>query len=368
MTPDPAPPRPRPRGLVRLVPVIGLLLLSPVCAEYLIGYDSSIGSPPALLAGLLVLAPLYGAAAVLIREAVRRTGRGWPAILLLSTAFGLAQAGLIDQSLFTLEFDQDDPDWASEQPPTVVPGLGIDARHLLNWVGGHVIWSFAAPIAVVEACAPRIADRPWLGRIGTVVMAVLYLGAAALIAGDAAAGGRAAAPVELVATAAAVLALAAAAFLLPRRRPAAAAGPAPGRGGAAGRAGTVGRAPSPWVFGVAAWLLLLAEQSLPTSWSWRAVAADIALLALLGALVLWGARRQGWSRAHTLAVAGGALLVRAGLSFLVEPLGEPDYTLKYISNAAITLGVVLVLTWAAHRLRRSAAPTPATPAGPRPSP
>ncbi|MDA0563992.1 hypothetical protein LG943_06580 [Streptomonospora sp. S1-112] len=370
MTPDSAPPQSRPRGWGRLVPVVGLLLLSPVCAEYLIGYDASIGSPLAMLAGLLVLAPLYGAVAVLIREATRRTGRGWPTVLLLSTAFGLVQAGLIDQSLFALEFDSGDPDWANEQPPTVIPGLEIDARHLLNWVGGHVIWSFAAPIAVVETCTPRRADRPWLGPVGLAVMALLYLGAAALIASDVYATDRAAAPVELLATAAVVLTLVAAAFLIPRPRTTTApraraestetaqTEAAPAETAQAGRGKAPGRAPSPWAFGVAAWLILLAEQSLPTTWTWSAVAADVALLALLGALVLWGSRRPGWSRAHTLAVAGGALLVRAGLSFLVEPLGEPDYTLKYVSNTAITLGVTLLLAWAAHRLPRTTPPPP----------
>src|SRR5581483_5865874 len=53
----------------RWLPALGLLLLSPVCAEYLIGYDQIIGRPRELLAGLLILAPLYGAVAVMIREA-----------------------------------------------------------------------------------------------------------------------------------------------------------------------------------------------------------------------------------------------------------------------------------------------------------
>ncbi|GAA2662442.1 hypothetical protein [Streptomyces vastus] len=92
--------------------------------------------PLELLAGLLILAPLYGTVAVLIREITRRTGRGWPTILLLSAAFGVIQAGLIDQSLFDNEVDADDPDWATQALVTLIPGLGVDAASLLNYVGG----------------------------------------------------------------------------------------------------------------------------------------------------------------------------------------------------------------------------------------
>ncbi|MFE2186610.1 hypothetical protein [Streptomyces sp. NPDC059455] len=148
----------------------GLLVLSPISAEYLIGYGESTGRPLELLAGLLILAPLYGTVAVLIREITRRTGRGWPTILLLSAAFGVIQAGLIDQTLFDNEVDADGPDWATQALVTLIPGLGVDAASLLNYVGGHVIWSFAAPIAVVESCAPRIANRRWLGPVGVGVI------------------------------------------------------------------------------------------------------------------------------------------------------------------------------------------------------
>ncbi|MER5217897.1 hypothetical protein ABT063_47220 [Streptomyces sp. NPDC002838] len=85
--------------------VAGLLVLSPISAEYLIGYGESTGRPLELLAGLLILAPLYGTVAVLIREITRRTGRGWPTNLMLSAAFGMIQAGLIDQTLFDNEVE-----------------------------------------------------------------------------------------------------------------------------------------------------------------------------------------------------------------------------------------------------------------------
>jgi hypothetical protein len=336
------PPRHRPAAA-------GLLLLSPVCAEYLIGYDASIGRPLHLLLGLLILGPLYGAVAVLIRETVRRAGRGWPTMLLLSAALGLAQAGLIDQSLFHLEFGEDDPDWATEQPVTPLPWLGVDAKNLLNWVGGHVIWSFAAPIAVVEACVPRAASRPWLGRTGLGVMTVLYLAAAALLISDV--EGPGATGAEAAGAAVTVAVLAVTAFALPRRT---------------GLLPRPGRVPGPWLLGAGAAAVFATDQMVGRSWT--ATAVDAAVLALLGtALLVWSAR-AGWTRRHVLAVAGAALLVRVGLSFLVEPLGNPSTAAKYGANATLTVCVVLLLAWASHRLRRvtdpaSPPPAPASPGG-----
>jgi hypothetical protein len=149
---------PRPPLLRRLAPVVGLLLLSPIAAEYLIGCGEIISRPLELLAGLVILGPLYGTVAVLIHEVARRAGRGWPTILLLGLAFGLVQAGLIDQSLFNCSYG-DIPSLEEDLRPTFIPLLGVSVSQLLNFVVGHMIWSFAAPIAVVEAVVPHQADR-----------------------------------------------------------------------------------------------------------------------------------------------------------------------------------------------------------------
>ncbi len=120
---------------------------------------------------------------MLIREAARRAGRGWPTILLLSFAAGLVQAGLIDQSLFNPSY-RDIPYWDDMRLPTYLPGLGFSAYMALNFLGGHMIQSFAAPIAVIESLHPKVARAPWLGRPGLVLMTVLYLGAAAVVLVD----------------------------------------------------------------------------------------------------------------------------------------------------------------------------------------
>ncbi|MFD9248652.1 hypothetical protein [Streptomyces bottropensis] len=322
-----------PRFRHRWAAVAGLLVLSPISAEYLIGYGESTGRPLELLAGLLILTPLYGTVAVLIREITRRAGRGWPTILLLSAAFGMIQAGLIDQTLFDLRTDTEGPDWATQPLVTLIPGLGVDAANFLNYVGGHVIWSFAAPIAVVESCAPRIADRGWLGPIGIGGLALLWALSATLIHIDTAADSPAD-PAQLIGAAAVAVALITAAFTVRS---------APTRSAAT--------APSWWLVGGVTGVAWCAGQLLPATWT--GVTVNVAVMVVLGWLLLRWSRRQGWDRRHVLAAAGSALVVRAGLSFLVEPLGDSvDLTVKYMVNAAMLGGVTSLVFIAAHRLRR----------------
>jgi hypothetical protein len=298
-----------PRLRRRLAPVAGLLVLSPICAEYLSGYQAF--NPLVLLAYLGIFAPLYGTVAVLIRELTRRTGPGWPTILLLGAAFGLIQAGLIDQSLFNPGYlDNDDPTWAQawrqERQATRIPGLGISASQLLGFVGGHMIMTFAAPIAVIEGCVPRLADRPWLGRIGLTVIGLLYLlGAGFVFIYDTRPRGFLAAPAQPIGTAVVVAALIMAALALPRR---AAAAPSPKR------------APRPWLVGVAALALYAIPYQAPMTWG--GVAMSVAALGLLGGLLLVWSRRSGWGRAHVLLVAAGPLVATVAASFFVgDPLG-----------------------------------------------
>jgi hypothetical protein len=79
----------------RMAPVLLLLLVAPLVAEFLLG-DVTL----ALLGALVVFIPLYGGGALLIREVVRRRGGGWPAIVVLAAAFGVVEEGLATQSLF----------------------------------------------------------------------------------------------------------------------------------------------------------------------------------------------------------------------------------------------------------------------------
>ncbi|MEU3710874.1 hypothetical protein [Streptomyces catenulae] len=314
----------------RAAPVAGLLLLSPYCAEYLVGYQGVLTSPVDLLAAVVFVLPIYGAPAVLIRDLTRRTGRGWPTLLLLATAVGLIQAGWIDQSLFNHR------DFADGPLPTLLPGLDVDASQLLTFLVGHVIWSFGAPVAVIESCVPERAGRPWLGWKGTAVLAVVYVAGAVFFTYQlVVVPGFHARPGQLVAVGVAVAAAVGAAFALPRRT-----------------ARTTGTVPPPWGVGLVALALLAAFVTLNDQWAWRGVAVALAALTLLGVLLVRWSRRSGWGRRHRLAVAAAALLLYAGLAFAVNPQHTPQPVL-YASRGAALLGVVVLLYVAARRTVRA---------------
>lgn len=319
----------------RLLPVIGLFVLSPISAEYLIGYAESTYHPLEMLWGLLIFAPLYGSVALLIREIARRTGRGWPTMLLLAAAFGLIQAGVIDQSLFNPHYgtDLNIPYWDTERLPTWVGQLGISVNLTLDFVSTHVVWSFAAPIAVVECCAPRIADRPWLGRIGILLMASLYLTAAAFVFDDHLwITGFMATKAQIVATVACALLLGIAAFLVPVYT---------GK-----RAGYV---PAPWL--VAIFVLAVLALHMFSSPDWTGVSTS--LLAFTGstALIATWSGRTAWKSIHVLGVAAAALFANALTSFAIQPAGDPALAVKYAVNTVMLLGVILLAALAYRQLR-----------------
>jgi hypothetical protein len=79
---------------------LGLAFLSPLVGEYLLG-NISIRD----LVAVPFLVPMYGGGALLIRELARRTGRGWPTILVLGLAYGVIEPGVFDGSLFNPSFE-----------------------------------------------------------------------------------------------------------------------------------------------------------------------------------------------------------------------------------------------------------------------
>src|SRR5687768_6665282 len=79
----------------RVAPALGLFLLAPFVGEFLLG-NLTVAE---FVIGVL-LAPMYGCGALLIRETARRTGRGWPTMLLLAAAYALVEEGPLDQLLW----------------------------------------------------------------------------------------------------------------------------------------------------------------------------------------------------------------------------------------------------------------------------
>src|SRR5438093_2130105 len=152
----------------RIAPAVGLVLLAPLVAEFLLG-----NLPITMLPALVALAPMYGGGALLIRELVRRAGRGVPTMLVLGTAYGVVEEGLVTQSLFN-------PDYAHAHllDEGFVPALGIAGPWTVFVITLHAVWSTTVPIVLVESCVPDRRTTPWLGRTGLVVAAVLFVAGA----------------------------------------------------------------------------------------------------------------------------------------------------------------------------------------------
>lgn len=306
--------------------IAALLVLSAICAEYLQAYDDSTGRPLTLLAGLLVFVPLYGAPALLIREAARHTGRGWPTMLLLAAALGVLQPGVIDQSLFSASY-RDIAGWDESLRATYIAPLGLSAFMAQSFILGHVVFSFSAPIALAEAMRPAAASLPWLGAKWLVLVAVLYVGMAAMVLQSSLAteSSHASAP-QVVGTLVIAAALIGAAFSVgrrPRRDP----NPRP--------------APRVRSVLIAGFVATTAYMFMPESWMGFAGAALVVAVAGTGLLLV--SRRAGWSPGHAAAVALGAVLSRALLAFTYYPvIGEVSAVRKYGHNL-ILLGLMVAV-------------------------
>ncbi|MFY0407225.1 hypothetical protein [Solicola sp. PLA-1-18] len=314
----------------RWLPVLAVLLLSPVCAEYLSAYDVSAAALPTLAAGLLVLAPLYGAPALLVRELVVRRGLGWPSLLLLVTALGVLQAVVVDQSVVNPDY-RGFEGWSDLWRPTYVPALDLSAYAAVAFVLGHTVASFGAPLAVVTVVS-RDGRRPWLGAWTALGLGGLYLAAAGIVLADhLTSEGPQLSTGQLVGASAVVASLLVAALW-----------PTGERGRRAWRP------PPPWLL-VAVGAAV--ESALGWSIVWPALVATVAGLVLLAvALVRWG-RSPTWTDRHVAALAVGVLLSRALGGFVVDPVdgGRSVTTLLVNVGATLLVAVLAALAWHATR-------------------
>lgn len=308
-----------------------LLLLAPICAEYLVGYDNSTGRPLALLAGLVIFVPLYGAPALLIRELAQRWRIRWPGVVAMATAAGIIQAGVIDQSLFSESY-RDIESWSATIAPTWIAPLGFSANSAIDFVGGHVIWSFCVPIAVVSALQPKLSTKPWLGVPGLIVVSSGYLAAAWLVLSQhLRAESDHASAAQVIVSILITVALIGFAVTVGRRRAAA----------------TARSVPPAWVVGLSSLAAGLAANFSPPSILGFTVKATVLACGATG--IWWFARSSRWSRRHIVAVATGALAARATTGFFAVPLGDVAPSAKYAHNAGLLLAVVILGAWAASR-------------------
>ena len=277
----------------RMAPVLLLLLIAPLVAEFLLG-DVTLAS----LGAMVVFIPLYGAGAVLIREVVRHRGGGWPAIAVLAAAFGVVEEGLATQSLFN-------PDYAHQHllSSGYIPALGIAVPWTIYVLSLHIIWSICTPIALVECIFPDRRTKPWLGTPGLIVIAIVYvLGVAATAVTTWAVFRYMAPPSRLIGAALVAAVLIIVGMLLTKvRRPERSSLQA------------ARRTPAAWVVGIAAAVaasLLVLVPRIPST-VWSTLIFLLVEAAAVIAITLYS-RRPGWGDRQILALAAGALLRTPG--------------------------------------------------------
>jgi len=150
------------------IPLILLVLLSPVIAELLSG-----SAPPLEFfnpLGFVILVGLYGSGVLIVRELSLKWGNGWSTILLLGIAYGIIEEGLAVKRFF-------DPQWMD------LGILGVYGRWIgVNWVWSfyltiyHTIYSIALPILIFNLIFPSLKNKQLLARKGiSTVFAVLFV-------------------------------------------------------------------------------------------------------------------------------------------------------------------------------------------------
>ncbi len=313
---------------------ITLFFVAPLVAEYLLG-----DLPLTLLAALLMMAPLYGGGALLIRELARRAGRGWPTMLLLGAAYTLVEEGFTGQTLFN-------PDAMGLHlhllAPAWIPALGIGAWWTLFMFNLHIFWSMGVSIALAEALFPSHAKTPWLGKIGTSIVAVVF--AAGIVMNAAYTIHRDhffASHAQFALTGVFCILFILAAFLLPFP-------------GIRNRAGSV---PTPWLTGLTAFLLGMAVLKTPPRWNWGAVA----FMLLIDAIFLVSAgllsRRAQWTALHTFSIGAAGALAYGVHAFFQPPIakgGSPATILA--GHIVLLIAAVALIALAVQRTRAMLAP------------
>lgn len=317
----------------RSLPVLVLAFLATFIGEVVFGATTL-----SRIGGLIVVAPLYGGGAVLIRELARRQGAGWWRIALLAAAYGIIEEGIAIQSMFN--------------PNLFNAGL-LGARWFaFNWVwaqwtlGYHIIWSITIPILLTEMLFPARRSEAWLRRTGVMIAGVLYalsvfaLGAIFrfVITPDFRA------PLfGLLALVLVAAALVAAALW--------------GRSAPVARAQATRNPPSPWVVGLLvaitalAWFVLLDIPHLLRD-SILVIVPMIGLIILVGVVASkihrWSAFEENWNDLHRFAIICGALLISMLVGFFFVTASNP---IDQLGQGIASIGMIIFLALFGWRLR-----------------
>lgn len=310
----------------RVVPVLGVLLGAPVTAEYLFAYLPFTGDLWMSLIAIVFFAPLYGGAALLIREVAVRTGRGWGGVLLLAAAFGIAMPGVIDLALFG-EDRADVAFWSDLREPTLIPAWGFSGFPVLSWTLGHVMMSIGAPLALLHVLAPAHRGRPLLGGAGIP----LTVAAAALMVVVVHQDGRQSygyvpSFTQVVSVLVVVLVVAGLAFTrlgAPVRR-------APAERGI----------PAIAVVG-GAMLLKLSTDLLPPTWP--GAVSLVVIVALSGAILMWCVRHRRWGP-REIGLLGAGVVIAGALAGFASPIpAGVTLTAKHAHSGVLLVLALVVL-------------------------
>jgi hypothetical protein len=365
---------------------MALYLLSPVIAEL------CSGATPALSYVFFgwMLCLMYGGGAILIREFTLRWGKGWPTILALGVAYGIAEEGIAVRTFFDRTAPVDQPlggyGWAGGVNWVMATHLGLY----------HAVISIAIPIFLVWLAYPSRRNEPWVsarwlkraaaGYVGVHIFWLLayqrpvaggYIVASLVaITGLILLARRLPAMIELPAwledpLGSARTALRAATGGSPAGTGGATGGSPAGTGGATGgsAAGTgatpVGRtrhAPTPRRVAIVAfaatftvfWMDWGKGLGLPMA---GAVAVMIATAAVTGWWFVRSSRRPGWTDRHRFAIAAGVFFFLPVFSPFIELSGS-----RGTLAVGIISGWLFVRQW--RRLRAREATDPAIPPAP----
>ena len=339
--------------LARIAPALLLMILAPLIAEFLLG-DFSVRQ----LNLLLVFVPQYGGGALLIREVTRRTGRGWPTIVMLGFAYSLIEEGLTTQSLFN-------PNYLGAHllDYGFNPALGTSLLWTVFVLSIHVVWSICTPILIAEEVAGSRRTTPWLGWVGLPVAAVLYvIGCVFTTVYSLKAFPFVASPMQFTSVAVLTILAIVAAFLA--FRPTATSQPheMPATGRHIDES-----APALWVVAVASLLLssgLHLGRFAAQRWTLPAtvgVATMLALEVLAIVLIASWSRRRGWLGKHYLALATGTVLTYAwfGLTqFLLghTNVGVPTTAVDDVGQVVEIAVILALIAGAAGKRQRATSP------------
>jgi hypothetical protein len=314
----------------RVAPAVALFFIAPLVAEFLLG-----DLPIKLLGALVILAPMYGGGALLIREAVRRTGRGWPSIFALAFAYAIFEEAFTTQTLFNpnyLHLNLHLLDHA------YIAALGIGVWWTIFVLTLHTVWSISVSIGLAEGLVPDRTTTPWLGQTGLVVTGALFiLGAIASTALEIKQERFVASTPQFIGAAIVCAATAVVAFCLSAR--------------STGR--VPGWVPSAWLVGAGALAAGSIFLLVPNTWGWWAVVVYLVLDLAVAAAVLSLSHRANWDGKHRLALAGGAALAYAWHAFIQQPAVGGAGKADRIGNAIFAGGLIVLLATAARRTSKN---------------